>query len=65
MNPRHLFLCGLLTLPLSASAAQQSDFYLREEIPLPPGETMEVSAIAFMPEQKIAVATRRGDIWIC
>lgn len=63
MNPRHLILSGLLTL--SASAAQQSDFYLREEIPLPPGETMEVSSIAFMPEQKIAVATRRGDIWIC
>lgn len=43
----------------------QSDYYLREEIPLPPGEVMEVSSIALMPGKKIAVATRRGDVWIC
>jgi len=53
-----------LATPLALSV-QQSDFYLREEIPLPPGEVMEVSSIAFMPDQKIAVATRRGDVWIC
>ena len=46
-------------------AANQSDFYLREEIPLPPGEVMEIGSIALMPEQKIAVTTRRGDLWIC
>jgi glucose/arabinose dehydrogenase len=49
----------------SAHAAQQADFYKREEIPLPPGEVMEVSSIALMPNQQVAVATRRGDIWIC
>ncbi|BCX46662.1 hypothetical protein HAHE_05700 [Haloferula helveola] len=49
----------------TSSAQQQSDFYLREEIPLPPGEVMEVGSIALMPDQKVAVATRRGDIWIC
>ena len=40
------------------SAVQQSDFYLREEIPLPQGEVMEVSSIALMPDQKVAVAVR-------
>lgn len=39
--------------------------YLREPIPLPPGETMELGSIALMPEKKIAVTTRRGDVWIC
>lgn len=26
---------------------------------------MEIGSIALMPEKKIAVATRRGDLWIC
>ena len=48
-----------------AQARQQSDFYIREEIPLPPGEVMEIGSIALMPDQKIAVTSRRGDLWIC
>lgn len=54
-----LFAIGL------AHAATQSDYYLREEIPLPPGEVMEIGSIALLPEQKVAVTTRRGDLWIC
>jgi hypothetical protein len=54
-----------LLFPLVADAAQTSAFYLREEIPLPPGEVMEIGSIALMPEQQIAVTTRRGDLWIC
>lgn len=57
----------LLSLALISPAFSQtqSDFYNREEIPLPPGEVMEVSSIALMPDQQVAVATRRGDLWIC
>ena len=54
----------LLIAPLVA-APQQSDYYQRQEIPLPPGEVMEIGSIAMLPGQKIAVATRRGDVWIC
>ena len=57
--PTFLFAIGL------AQAATQSDYYLREEIPLPPGEVMEIGSIALLPEQKVAVTTRRGDLWIC
>jgi glucose/arabinose dehydrogenase len=57
-------LSALLIAPLFA-APQQSDFYQRQEIPLPPGEVMEIGSIAMLPGQKIAVATRRGDVWIC
>jgi hypothetical protein len=64
---RHLrssaFLCGLLFS--TAHAQQQSDYYLREEIPLPKGEVMELGSVALMPDRKIAVASRRGDLWIC
>ena len=59
------FLLAFILTAAFAHAVQQSDFYKREEIPLPPGEVMEIGSIALMPEQKIAVATRRGDLWIC
>ena len=57
----------LLSIALAAPALaqQQSDFYTREEIPLPPGEVMEIGSIALMPDEKVAVTTRRGDLWIC
>lgn len=55
----------LAALATGAFSQTQSDFYNRQEIPLPPGEIMEVSSIALMPEEKVAVATRRGDVWIC
>lgn len=44
---------------------QADEFYVREEIPLPEGEVMEIGSIALMPDQKVAVTTRRGDLWIC
>ncbi|MEP2774335.1 MAG: hypothetical protein ABJQ29_17150 [Luteolibacter sp.] len=55
----------LAALTAALCAQNQSDYYLREEIPLPEGEVMEISSIALMPEEKVAVATRRGDLWIC
>ena len=58
-------LVSLLALGVLHAAPKQSDFYLREEIPLPPGEVMEIGSVALLPGQKVAVATRRGDIWIC
>jgi glucose/arabinose dehydrogenase len=63
MSSARLFaLAACLT---AAHAQQQSDYYLREEIPLPPGEVMELGSIALMPDQKIAVTSRRGDLWVC
>lgn len=54
--------CGaaLILSPLLSASP-----YLREPIPLPKGEAMELGSIALMPEKKIAVTTRRGDVWIC
>lgn len=54
-----------LLLSSSLFAQTQSDFYIREVIPLPEGEIMEISSLALMPDEKVAVATRRGDLWIC
>jgi len=61
---RSLLLSLVLISPLIAAPTQE-EFYLREEIPLPKGEVMEIGSIALMPDQKVAVTTRRGDLWIC
>ncbi|MGC4016415.1 MAG: hypothetical protein QM755_18120 [Luteolibacter sp.] len=58
-------LAVLAGIPAAIAQPVQSDYYLREEIPLPKNEVMEVSSIALMPGRKVAVATRRGDVWIC
>jgi len=62
MKSLFVILAGISSV---SAAPVQSDYYLREEIPLPVNEVMEVSSIALMPDQKVAVATRRGDVWIC
>lgn len=55
-----------LTLALgSAHAAEQKDYYIREVIPTPKNEVFELGSIALMPDKQIAVADRRGDVWIC
>lgn len=46
-------------------AAPSPEPYVREEIPLPPDEVMEIGSIALMPDKRVAVTTRRGDLWIC
>jgi len=45
--------------------ALQAQYYDRVQIPTPPGEVVEVSSIALMPGKKVAIATRRGDDWVC
>lgn len=58
-------LLALTAISSYALAQTQADFYITEKIPLPVGEVMELSSIALMPDEKIAVSTRRGDVWIC
>ena len=55
---------ALLT-SVSFADKRQAEFYLREEIPTPKGEVLELGSIAIMPDKKVAVSSRRGDVWIC
>ena len=58
----------ILSAALISSAladTRQPEFYLREEIPMPEGEVLELGGIAIMPDKKVAVSSRRGDIWVC
>jgi hypothetical protein len=44
---------------------EMSRYYLREEIPMPKDVVFEPGSIALLPDQRIAVGTRRGEVWIC
>ena len=40
------------------------DYYTITTIPLPEGEVIEVSGIDILPGNKVAIASRRGDIFV-
>ena len=42
----------------------EADYYPITTIPLPEGEVIEVSGIDVLPGNKVAIASRRGDIFV-
>ena len=42
----------------------EADFYKIEQLNIPPSAFLEVGALEWLPDNKIAVASRRGEIWI-
>ena len=48
----------------SHKAPVESDYYPITTIPLPEGEVIEVSGIDILPGNKVAIASRRGDIFV-
>ena len=59
-----LILLGIVSF-LSVSEGRSEDYYRSEVIPTPQGEVFEIGSIALLPEKRVAVSTRRGDVWIC
>lgn len=45
-------------------SVNESDYYQIRDIPAPEGSVLEVGGLALLPNGKLSVATRRGDIWI-
>src|SRR5688572_23954588 len=62
-NMKRVFLTGLLALDVFA-ADRESLHYKIESIPAPYGVVLEAGAIQAMPDGKVAVATRLGDIFM-
>ncbi len=63
--PLLLQAAALLCLPLLAQAQPlEADYYTIETIPIPEGIVLEVGGLAFMPGGALAVATRRGEVWV-
>ncbi|MBC6993681.1 plastocyanin/azurin family copper-binding protein [Neolewinella lacunae] len=61
------FFLPLLVLLLSAaglSAQQEADYYQIEKITVPDGVALEVGGMDFMADGRLAVCTRRGEVWL-
>src|SRR4051794_11559387 len=42
----------------------EADFYAIRTFTPPPGEVLEAGAIEALPDGRVAVGTRRGEIWM-
>ena len=63
-----LLTLALLAAPASAAppakAPTEDDYYPLLRYEFPKGEVLEVGALEFMPDGRLAVGTRRGEIWM-
>src|SRR6478735_9910419 len=63
------FTLGLLLGAYSVSAQfskppTEDDYYKIISIPAPEGVLLEAGGVATLPDRRIAVSTRRGDVWV-
>jgi azurin len=70
-NLNKAFIIGLLTLSDIAFAQStfrpaltEEDFYQIKTISIPEGVKLEVGGLAVLPDGRLGVSTRRGDIWV-
>jgi azurin len=48
----------------STSGPRESEYYRIETLPVPEDIVLEVGGLTTLPDGKLAIATRRGDVWI-
>lgn len=61
---RTIFLSLFAALPLLAADPTEADFYKITTFTTPQETAMEVGSIELLPDNKLALGTRRGEIWI-
>jgi cytochrome c551/c552 len=60
-----LLVAGTCRSSLAQTRPQtEDDFYTIYTLPVPEGILLEIGGIATLPDGRIAIATRRGDVWI-
>ncbi|WKN30949.1 plastocyanin/azurin family copper-binding protein [Porifericola rhodea] len=70
MKSKIFLILLLLYTPLLTVYAQsdiadkESEYYKISTIPIPEDVVLEVGGLALMPDKQLAVATRRGEIWL-
>ena len=42
----------------------ENDYYRMETLPIPEGVVLEVGGLAMLPDGRLGVATRRGEVWL-
>jgi cytochrome c551/c552 len=61
------FACALLAFGAGSAMAQtpqEEEYYRIITVPTPEGVLLEVGGVATLPDGRIALSTRRGDVWI-
>src|SRR5580765_6412531 len=48
----------------STRSANENDYYRLLTVPIPEGVVLEVGGLETLPDGRLAVATRRGEVWI-
>ena len=48
----------------SPKAAAEGEYYRLETVPIPDDVVLEVGGLATLPDGRLAVSTRRGDVWV-
>src|SRR4051812_5287620 len=65
-----IVIAGLIAINAVQSFAQttktpqEDDYYKIITIPAPEGVLLEAGGVATLPDGRIAVSTRRGDVWV-
>lgn len=59
-----LLAAGVLTTYAQTKAPQEDDYYRIMTVPSPEGILVEAGGVATLPDGRMAVATRRGDVWV-
>ncbi|KAA3611457.1 MAG: DUF1080 domain-containing protein [Planctomycetota bacterium] len=54
----------LLSLLLSPQSGQEEDYYRVDYLEPPAGAIVEVGGMDFLPDGRLAVSTRRGQVWL-
>jgi cytochrome c551/c552 len=58
------FVLGLNTSSAQHVVPTEDDYYKIITLPVPEGILLEVGGVATMPDGRIAICTRRGDVWL-
>jgi azurin len=59
-----LITISFLTYAQKVRPQSEDDFYQIRTIPIPEGVELEVGGLATMPDGRLGVSTRRGEVWI-
>src|SRR5690349_7678472 len=56
--------CGAAPAQAPPKAPTEDDYYKLLRFEIPKGEVLEAGALEVMPDGRLAVGTRRGEVWM-
>ena len=59
-----LLIGSLAMTTFAQDSPAEGDFYKIVSVPTPEGILLEVGGITTLPDGRVAIATRRGDVWM-